>query len=303
MTRSEAVGQIEKIISNYDSFTKSVNTLVSQVGELSTSINGINYGSILHETTINLINTGLSKINEDITKINNACTSVVNTAKNDANEKIKEIVDSYNASISDDPDAVKLSYQTVTGEVIAADVAIATVASGTLDTSSPKTETPVETPTDVPDITTPIIETPTEAVPIEETPVEETQDTNTDTSGGNTNYGGNNYSYSGGSYTPEEPTNNYETIKNALDYYFAHSSTEKLNSSSIDGWDTYITEFLKENNLSTYVKNIRIENGVVICTLVNGREYKYENVTGIVDLLKKLQISVTKSGEGEGINA
>ena len=301
MTRSEAVSQIEKIISNYDSFTKSVNSLVTQVGELSSSINGINYNSILNETAISLINTGLSKINNDISKINTACTSVVSTAKNDANKKIREIVDSYNASIADDPDAVKLSYQTVTGEVVEAAVASAPAASNSSnDTSTtPKTETPVENPTEEPATT----ENP-DTTTTTETPTEDTNtDTNNETPSGNNNY--NNYSggYDNYNDTPEEPPTNYETIKNALDYYFAHSSTEKLNSSSIDSWDSYINQFLQENKLDSYVKNISIEDGVVICTLINGQQYKYENVTGIVDLLKKLQNSITRNGEGDTYNA
>lgn len=100
---------------------------------------------------------------------------------------------------------------------------------------------------------------------------------------------------SGGS----NPSNNYNNNNsdtpnstNTLDYYFKHASENKLNSNSIDGWDGYINEFLNENNLSSYVNSITIVDGEVICTLSNGQVYKYNNVTGIVDLLKKLKNSI-----------
>ena len=109
-------------------------------------------------------------------------------------------------------------------------------------------------------------------------------------SGDNNN--NNNSNYGDSSYPPI--VTDAPTVTDTLDYYFAHASQEKLNSSEIEGWNDYIKEFLEENNLASFVIDITIKDGVIICKLSNDKEYKYENVTGIVDLLKQLKESILK---------
>ncbi len=303
MTRSEAVSQIEKIKSNFEAFVSSVNNLVTQANQLSSSINAINYSSIEHETTISLINANLNKINGDITNVVTACTNAVNNVEKDANEKIKEIVDDYNNSIADDPDATKLNYQTVTGEIILASTELtAPTANGDIEpVNTPPREENVETPVETPIDTT---ETPTE------TPTDTGNNSNNYSGDNNSNNNSNNNDNSSGNdsggnnYYPSEDTNpsadsatSYEEVKDKLDYYLAHSATEKLNSSAIEGWDGYIKTFLETNQLDQYVSSITIEDGVVVCILSNGQQFRFNNVEGIVDLLKKLQSSIMKGSD------
>ena len=179
--------------------------------------------------------------------------------------------------------ATRLNYQTVSGEIILSSTELtAPTSDGDIEpiNTTPTNKTRIETPTDN-------IETPT------------------DTSNNSNNYSSDNSSNdNNNTYYPTEETNhpadntdNYEEIKNKIDYYLAHSATDKLNSSEIEGWDDYIKTFLEENKLDQYVTSITIEDGVVVCSLTDGQEFKYNNVTSIVDLLKKLQISLTKGSE------
>ncbi len=108
------------------------------------------------------------------------------------------------------------------------------------------------------------------------------------------NNNGNNNGNSDGNYDLPPDDTQEPSVTETLNYYFAHASQDKLNSSEIEGWDDYIKEFLEENELSEYVESITIVDGVIICKLSNGKEYKYENVTGIVDLLTQLKESLAK---------
>ena len=206
-----------------------------------------------------------------------------------------------NISIKDDPEATALSYQTVTGEVIIASEAT-TNDTTTQDTGIPKTETPKkeepkdETPSDTTGDTSKDTSSDTTGDTSRDTSSDKSSDTSRDTSSDTSS----DTSRDTTSDTPHEepPSDTPSTPSETLDYYFAHAAEEKLNSSDIAGWGDYIKQFLEENNLSTYVKDITIEDGVITCTLVNDKKFEYTNVTGIVDLLKKLQTSILKDTGG-----
>ena len=238
MTRSEAINQIDKITSNFETFKGQNNKLIDMLDSIVGDLNAINYQSINHNTTISLIENSYNTIGNNIDKVVDNCDSAVNTAANDANKKMEEIASAYNSSITeDDVDQTRVTFSKVEG--------------------NPK----------------------------------RTINLKKGKRGGNT---------SGGSNYDAPPEETAPSVTETLNYYFAHASQEKLNSSEIDGWDDYIKEFLEENGLSEYVTSIKIVDGVIICKLFNDKEYKYENVTGIVDLLKQLKESLSKeSGENE----
>lgn len=235
MTRSEAVSQIDKIITNFESFKSQNQSLISDLDSLVSDLSTINYKSINHKTTISLINGSLTKISDNIDTIGDDCVNTVKTAANDANTKMEEIASSYNSTITEESeDQTRVTFTRVDGNI-----------------SKPST----------------LI------------------------SKGNKS-GNGTRNYNNDSYPPI--VTDAPTVTDTLDYYFAHASQENLNSSEIEGWANYIREFLEENNLASFVTDIRIENGVIVCKLSNNNEYKYENVTGIVDLLKQLKESILK---------
>ena len=236
MTRSEAVSQINKIITNFESFKSQNKSLISDLDSLVSDLSTINYRSINHTTTIGLINGSLTKISGNISAIGDDCINTVKTAANDANTKMEEIASSYNSTITEESeDQTRVTFTRVDGNIGMPNTLIST---------------------------------------------------------GSKSGNGSRF-YDNDSSLPPVVTE-APTVTNTLDYYFAHASQENLNSSEIEGWDNYIKEFLEENNLASFVTDIRIENGVIICKLSNDKEYKYENVTGIVDLLKQLKESILK---------
>ena len=237
MTRSEAVSQIDKIITNFESFKSQNQSLISDLDTLVSDLSSINYNSINHKTTISLINGSLTKISNNIDIIGDDCVNTVKTAANDANTKMEEIASSYNSTITEESeDQTRVTFTRVDGNI-----------------NKPSTLM----------------------------------------SKGTNKSGGGSRNYNGDSSYPPVVTD-APTVTNTLDYYFAHASQEKLNSSEIEGWNDYIKEFLEENNLASFVTDITIKDGVIICKLSNDKEYKYENVTGIVDLLKQLKESILK---------
>ena len=224
MTRGEAKAQIERIQNNYETFINQINDLIAQANNFSKELNEIDYTTIENETAIKLINGRISAINSDITAVLTTCTNVGNTAKARANEKLDEIVNAFNRSITEESMETPLPHCSVSGGIIGGVTGA--------------------------------------------------------TNGARNLYSGNNSNSS----TP--------STNETLNYYFAHATSDKLNSKSIKGWDNYIEDFLKTNELNKYVKDIEIVDGVIVCSLNNGQTYQYENVESIVDLLKKLKASI-----------
>lgn len=300
---AETVNRIDKIIDNYESFKSELNNLIVNLESLSSETNNINYRSIEHQSTINLLGTGIKTINEDIDKIANLCTSTLQIAKAKADSLIKDIVDQYNNSILDNEEEPKLSYRTVSSASIGSGmIGINYVGStntyANIDTllNGSKYDN-IETIENIPladsfdEIDNDISEQSTsndDTITTNEVDTDNSVETNNETYTDDINY--DNYDHS--SYQDE-----VIMVNGTLTYYLSHA-TDILNSSSIPDWNQYITKFLKLNKIDNYVKNISIIDGKVVCVLTNGTKFNYDKVDSVDDLLKKLKDSISMMNGG-----
>jgi len=300
---AETVNRIDKIIDNYESFKSELNNLIVNLESLSSETNNINYRSIEHQSTINLLGTGIKTINEDIDRIANQCTSTLQIAKAKADSLIKDIVDQYNNSILDNEEEPKLSYRTVSSASIGSGMIginyvgstntyanIDTLLNGSkYDNIETIENIPLADPFD--EIDNDISEqtnNTNDTITTNEVDTDNSVETNNETYTDNTNYD----NYDSSSYQDE-----VIMVNGTLTYYLSHA-TDNLNSSSIPDWDQYITKFLKLNKIDNYVKNISIIDGKVVCELTNGTKFNYDKVDSVVDLLKKLKESISMMNSG-----
>ena len=300
---AETVNRIDKIIDNYESFKSELNNLIVNLESLSSETNNINYRSIEHQSTINLLGTGIKTINEDIDKIANLCTSTLQIAKAKADSLIKDIVDQYNNSILDNEEEPKLSYRTVSSASIGSGMIginyvgstntyanIDTLLNGSkYDNIETIENIPLADPFD--EIDNDISEQTTsndDTITTNEVDTDNSVETNNETYTDDINY--DNYDCS--SYQDE-----VIMVNGTLTYYLSHA-TDILNSSSIPDWNQYITKFLKLNKIDNYVKNISIIDGKVVCELTNGTKFNYDKVDSVADLLKKLKDSISMMNSG-----
>ena len=300
---AETVNRIDKIIDNYESFKSELNNLIVNLESLSSETNNINYRSIEHQSTINLLGTGIKTINEDIDKIANLCTSTLQIAKAKADSLIKDIVDQYNNSILDNEEEPKLSYRTVSSASIGSGMIginyvgstntyanIDTLLNGSkYDNIETIENIPLADPFD--EIDNDISEQTTsndDTITTNEVDTDNSVETNNETYTDDINY--DNYDHS--SYQDE-----VIMVNGTLTYYLSHA-TDILNSSSIPDWNQYITKFLKLNKIDNYVKNISIIDGKVVCELTNGTKFNYDKVDSVDDLLKKLKDSISMMNSG-----
>ena len=300
---AETVNRIDKIIDNYESFKSELNNLIVNLESLSSETNNINYRSIKHQSTINLLGTYIKTINNDIDKIANLCTSTLQIAKAKADSLIKDIVDQYNNSILDNEEEPKLSYRTVSSASIGSGMIginyvgstntyanIDTLLNGSkYDNIETIENIPLADPFD--EIDNDISEQTTsndDTITTNEVDTDNSVETNNETYTDDINY--DNYDCS--SYQDE-----VIMVNGTLTYYLSHA-TDILNSSSIPDWNQYITKFLKLNKIDNYVKNISIIDGKVVCELTNGTKFNYDKVDSVADLLKKLKDSISMMNSG-----
>ena len=109
-----------------------------------------------------------------------------------------------------------------------------------------------------------------------------------------------------GDDAPKGPRNygpsNDPTPEYSFEYYFSALAAGNINSSDIDGWNDYVKQFLKENNLESIIKTIIVENGVFKCILRNGKTYTIKGVTTPLGLLKQLQKAIDEDNENNTNN-
>lgn len=300
---AETVNRIDEIIDNYESFKSELNNLIVNLESLSSETNNINYRSIEHQSTINLLGTGIKTINDDIDKIANLCTSTLQIAKAKADSLIKDIVDQYNNSILDNEEEPKLSYRTVSSASIGSGIIginyvgstntyenIDTLLNGSkYDNIETIENIPLADPFD--EIDNDISEQTTsndDTITTNEVDTDNSVETYNETYTDNTNYD----NYDRSSYQDE-----VIMVNGTLTYYLSHA-TDNLNSSNIPDWDQYITKFLKLNKIDNYVKNISIIDGKVVCELTNGTKFNYDKVNSVDDLLKKIKESISMMNSG-----
>lgn len=83
-------------------------------------------------------------------------------------------------------------------------------------------------------------------------------------------------------------TNINDTISKSLDYILNVNSNTFLDSSKLDKWEMLIQEFLRKNNLNNYVSTIVLREQKVICKMVNGKEYSFDNISNLNDLINHI---------------
>ena len=79
-----------------------------------------------------------------------------------------------------------------------------------------------------------------------------------------------------------------DTISKSLDYILNVNSNTFLDSSKLDKWEMLIQEFLRKNNLNSYVSTIVLREQKVICKMVNGKEYSFDNISNLNDLINHI---------------
>lgn len=89
----------------------------------------------------------------------------------------------------------------------------------------------------------------------------------------------------GGGYYGDTPKTNPTSFSDAI----ARLGTEDINSSEIENWNLYVSDFLNTYSLSEYVESISINGKTITCKLKNGQTITIENVTNIDDLVSKIK--------------
>ncbi len=93
----------------------------------------------------------------------------------------------------------------------------------------------------------------------------------------------------GGSYYPG---NQGSTQPTSFGECLSRLGSGNIYSNNISGWDGYVSDFLKSNNLSNDVESISIEGNVIKVKLSNGKEITISNVTSESDLIAKIKTNL-----------
>lgn len=97
-----------------------------------------------------------------------------------------------------------------------------------------------------------------------------------------------NYSFNNTDINANTSINSDDTISKSLDYILNVNSNTYIDSSQLDKWEMLIQEFLRKNNLNNYVSTIVLREQKVICKMVNGKEYSFDNISNLNDLINHI---------------
>lgn len=92
----------------------------------------------------------------------------------------------------------------------------------------------------------------------------------------------------GGGYYGDPPKTNPTSFSDAI----ARLGTEDINSSEIENWNLYVSDFLNTYSLSEYVESISINGKTITCKLKNGKTITIENVSDINELVQKIKSNI-----------
>ena len=93
---------------------------------------------------------------------------------------------------------------------------------------------------------------------------------------------------SGGYYGDNPPTTTITSFTDAI----SRLGTEDVDSSEIDNWNSYVSDFLTTYGLSDAVESISIEGKKIVCKLKNGKTITIENVSDINELVQKIKSNI-----------
>ena len=84
-------------------------------------------------------------------------------------------------------------------------------------------------------------------------------------------------------------TNSTNTINDQMNRFLQINNDNNVNSKDISSWNTFVSNFIKTNNLTSYVSSIEALNHQIIIKLQNGKEYVLSNVTSTDALLNYIK--------------
>ncbi len=84
-------------------------------------------------------------------------------------------------------------------------------------------------------------------------------------------------------------TNNGVSVNDQMTRFLEINMSNEVNSADIDSWNGFVEQFLKTNYLNDYISTIRAEDHKIICTLKNGQEYVFSNVSSASNLLENIK--------------
>ena len=260
MSLDEARSSISEIVSAANDFQSSIQSLqsnllsfadevIGRANSISTSINESN----IVDNSVNAATNIVSSINKAI-NLGNEALSILSE---DANKKIKEIVDdynNYNDSLPIEKREDRLDYVEISLSGAGGSVSYSGGSSGKSNSGTARIN----------------------------------RKSNTDVIG---NGDGGNYTY-----VPPTTDNETETQPQTfdIDYYFELLGSTGVNSADIVNWDEEIKKFLIENELDQYVKKIEFDGNKIKVTLFNDEVYDLENITNKEDFLKEIRDIIEK---------
>ena len=280
MTLNEARNSIQEIIEASHDYEASINNLQGQLVAFGDSANSA-CSSISNEINEKAIiayadkNAGL--INSSLNDVLSLTKNALSTLTTDANRKIREIVDNYNAhnnSLPKEKREEPLSYEEIT----------LSSSGGSIATYSPSIMESTETPN--------LVDTSAD------NSVSSSGSAPKVSSGGSaavaaSAYYANNYAsnyasgtpnyYNNGEYNNEPNSNNHHVgnenlEEDEMDKYFKLLGTTGVYSKDIDNWDELLNKFLTENELDKTIDKLELDGNVIRCTLLNAKKYKVSNV-------------------------
>ena len=263
MTLVEAKNSINAVIQASHDYESSINSLQSELLALADAVNtsnssiasGIDEATIV-ESSNNTASQIISSINESISMADSA----LSTLSNDANKKIREIVDAYNSSLDSESKEERLSYQEISLSGIGGSASLSgsggAIKSGNslIKSKSSKDDSEyygagfTSEEEEKKEIT-------------KEEKVEDSSDVE----------------------DSEESTESFD-----LNYYLGQLGTLGIDSDNISNWNTEIYKFLVQNGLEKYVKGIQLKGSTIKCTLSNGTVHNINNITTKEALLERL---------------
>ena len=297
MTLQEAKNSVKEVVESAKDYQSSIKDLQRKIidfaDDVTTAFNSV--GNEIGENSIveysNKNATQLISILSDMLDLSN---STLNSLSLDANKRIREIVDEYNASLPQDSKEPKLSYY----EVALAGIG-GSISSYKPVVNSGSTLSNAET-----------IEEVSKDDDNEETSDEEssTRTSRSRSYSGGGSYGG---SYYGGTSSllygdsddtmnknkkkkknkksdleEEEPRS--ETDEEVNQYIEMFETEDGIKSEDIYGWEDLMKKLLEEHGLDTYIDKLELEEKFVKCSLVNSKKYKISNISTVEELLRSL---------------
>ena len=239
-----AIAKIKASTSDYESSIRSVQSeIVNKMNDLTTISNSIS-SEIVQSDIVAFSNADIGNLYNSMGSALGTGSSALSTLSKDATDEIARIVADYNSGIQYDEETGRPKTPFLTPEEISLSgiPEAAAFVGGSDGGNSGKKGGGTRSNNSNPTNTTPTNNSPT-------TPT-------------NTN--------------PTMPTTNMPTSFN--DYLLRLSSGD-IYSSNINGWNSYVSDFLNTYNLSDSVSSITIEGQIVKCKLKNGKEIVLRNIS------------------------